>query len=226
MDDMDFRRLVGALATKQLFVCGTYDEYADNQYGYVETTAAKLQYVVSSPANGQIMSVDYKSDAVAVIEGFENIIEGIQMETVNITTTRKHWAEPEGSAVVVFGLGLTGLHNNLDTWGDNELVYENDAIMNIRLSNDSNGLVLHFKVVWQVDKVQRKEAIEEVLVDTVMGDMGLIQAIVEGRLKLKSFAYNVEDVEINCHFDAKTESRSECTPDIIKQVREARKGLE
>ena len=31
-----------------------------------------------------------------------------------------------------------------------------------------------------------------------------------------------EDVEIDCHFDAISESRSECTPDIIKQVRDAK----
>jgi len=62
------------------------------------------------------------------------------------------------------------------------------------------------------------------MVQTVLNDMGKIQKVVESRLKLKRFGYNVEDVGIDCHFDAKTESRSECAPDIIKQVREARKG--
>ena len=63
------------------------------------------------------------------------------------------------------------------------------------------------------------------MVDLVLKDMGIIQAIFEGRLKLKQFNRDVDDVTIDCHFDAKTESRSECTPDIIKQVRDARKGI-
>ena len=69
----------------------------------------------------------------------------------------------------------------------------------------------------------RKEAIEEAMVQTPLKDMGLIQSLVESRLRLKKFGFDTEDVSIDCHFDAKTESRSECTPDIIKQVREARK---
>ena len=226
MDDIDFRRLVGALAEKQLFVCGTYDDYSDNKYGYNELHTTTRQYVVSSPANGQIMAVDYQSDALAVIEGFENIIEGIQMETVDTGVTSKKWAEPEGSAIVILGNDIDGLNNNLDYWGENGLIYDGEVVMSIRLTNDYEGLRLKFLVVWECDKIQRKDAIEEAMVDLVMGDMGKIQAIIEGRLKLKSFGYNVEEVEIDCHFDAKTESRSECTPDIIKQVRDARKGLE
>ena len=59
-----------------------------------------------------------------------------------------------------------------------------------------------------------------------MADMGKMQSIIEGRMSLKKFDIDTENVDIDCHFDAKTESRSECTPDIIKQVRDARKGTE
>ena len=54
-------------------------------------------------------------------------------------------------------------------------------------------------------------------------DMGIIQSIVESRLKLKQFGLKGEPT-IECHFDAKTESRSECAPDIVARVRNARKG--
>ena len=226
MEDLDFRRLVGAMAEKQLYVCGTYDNYADNKYGYNEETVSKTQYVISSPDLGQIMAVDYRSDADAIITGFENIIEGIVMATIDTGTTKMAWTEPEGSAIVVFGEGIIGLNNNLDCWGDNELIYDNGVILRIRLLNDYEGLRLKFLVIWNTDKIQRKDAIEEAMVDLVMNDMGKIQAIVESKLKLKRLGYDIENVSIDCHFDAKTESRSECTPDIIKQVRDARKGLE
>ena len=175
------------------------------------------------------MTVDYRSDADAIITGFESIIEGIVMETANLESVKMRWAEPEGSAVVVFGEGINGISNNLDCWGENELIYEvngEEVSMSMRIINDYEGLRLKFLVVWKTNKIQRKDVIEEAMVDLVMNDMGKIQAIVESKLKLKKFVYDIENVSIDCHFDAKTESRSECTPDIIKQVRDARKGLE
>ena len=54
--------------------------------------------------------------------------------------------------------------------------------------------------------------------------MGKIQFIFEDGLA--DYVEIAEYPEITCHFDAKTESRSECTPDIIKQVREARNKAE
>ena len=79
------------------------------------------------------------------------------------------------------------------------------------------------KTRWNTVTIQRKDKIEEAMVQTVMDDMGKIQSIFEGRLNLKKFGYNTEEVSVDCHFDVKTESRSECTPDIIRQVRDARK---
>tara|TARA_R110000744_G_scaffold309291_1_gene417218 strand:+ start:302 stop:1039 length:738 start_codon:yes stop_codon:yes gene_type:complete len=229
MDDMTFRRLVGAMAEKQLYVCGKYDNYADNKYGFQPHDDNKTQYIISSLHDGYIMTVDYRSDADAIITGFESIIEGIVMETANLESVKMRWAEPEGSAVVVFGEGINGISNNLDCWGENELIYEvngEEVSMSMRIINDYEGLRLKFLVVWKTNKIQRKDVIEEAMVDLVMNDMGKIQAIVESKLKLKKFGYDIENVSIDCHFDAKTESRSECTPDIIKQVRDARKGLE
>ena len=142
---------------------------------------------------------------------------------IKTTTTTKKWAEPEGHNVS-FGIDLDGAIENFDSWGTNHIAYSNGAKMFVYLDNDYNGMVLRFRVIWEQDKVQRKEAIEEAMVQTVLNDMGKIQKVVESRLKLKKFGFNVDEVAIDCHFDAKTESRSECTPDIIKQVREARSG--
>ena len=75
------------------------------------------------------------------------------------------------------------------------------------------------------DKVARKTQIESMVVDTPLNDMAEIQHIVETILHTVT-EYDVSEAEINCHFDAKTESRSECTPDIINRVKEAKKLLE
>ena len=94
--------------------------------------------------------------------------------------------------------------------------------MQTTLERSYKTLELKFVIIWNSEKVQRKEVIEKMMVDGVVADMGKIQAVVESRLKLKKFGYDVENPSIDCHFDAITESRSECTPDIIAQVREAR----
>ena len=62
------------------------------------------------------------------------------------------------------------------------------------------------------------------MVNEKLNDMAKIQGTIESRLKLKKFGFNVDSPSIDCHFDAKTESRSECAPDIINRVKEAKKA--
>tara|TARA_R110000744_G_scaffold110124_3_gene207773 strand:+ start:2774 stop:3502 length:729 start_codon:yes stop_codon:yes gene_type:complete len=226
MIDLDFRKLVAELSTKGIYVCGKYDDYTENDYGFTERTTSTTKYIISTADEIEMLSVGYRGDAAAIVEGLGHLIEGLEYKQVIKETTKKVWAEPDGSYIVVTGENKDGKNLNIDCFGNNSLEYSNGAIMQINLQNGYGGLRLQFTITWEVDTVQRKDKIEEAMVQMVMADMGKIQAIVEGRMKLKKFGVNVEDVDISCHFDAKTESRSECTPDIIKQVRDARKGLE
>tara|TARA_R110000823_G_scaffold159433_1_gene290839 strand:+ start:485 stop:1228 length:744 start_codon:yes stop_codon:yes gene_type:complete len=231
LSDIDFRRLAGALAEQEIYVCGKFDNHTKFNYGYSEKEVNTTDYSVSSPTHGIIMNCSYRSDAIAVIEGFEHIIEGIVMEDITTTTTKKVWAEPNGNTVVCSTLARTsttefdGINVNFGEFGRNELGYDNGVDMLTTIANDYLGLRLTFLITWKCDKIQRTDAIEDNMVNMVKNDMGKIQALFEGRIKLKKFGYDIEDVEIHCHFDAKTESRSECAPDIIKQVRDARKGV-
>ena len=223
MEETMFRKLVGELSTKNMYVCGRNDEYSDNKFGFVEIESYSRHWTVTSPEHGEIMTTVYQSDADDVVDAFASIIEGIVSEKTTTITKKKEWAEPEGSHVAISNdIGLDGKSANLHEWGNNHLLYDNGSKMTTRVENDYGGLKLIFCITWEVDTIQRKDKIEEAMVETVMTDMGQIQAAFEGRLKLKKFGYDVENVSIDCHFDVKTESRSECTPDIIKQVRDAR----
>jgi hypothetical protein len=223
IDDLEFKKLVGELSSKGIFVCGNYDDYTDNQYGLTEISKETTKYDIHSNVETGIMSVDYSWDAIAIVEGLGHLIDGLYYEKVVINNTEKKWASPQGSYIVFTG-NKDGKNTNIDCWGDNGLEYDNGAIMQIRLSNGYEGLRLIFTIEWEVETIQRKDKIEEAMVQVVMGDMGKIQSIIEGRMNLKKFDIDTENVDIDCHFDAKTESRSECTPDIIKQVRDARRG--
>lgn len=218
----EFNKLSGALAEKGVYLTDTYSSIDTTQYGYIDVQENTTVYGIVIDDETQF-TVDYRSDARIIVDGLEDLHPDIEYNEIKTTTTTKKWAEPEGHNLS-FGIDLEGEIQNFDTWGMNHIAYSNGASMFVYLDNDYNGMVLRFRVIWEQNNVQRKEAIEEAMVQTVLNDMGKIQKVVESRLKLKKFGFNVDEVAIDCHFDAKTESRSECTPDIIKQVREARSG--
>ena len=116
-------------------------------------------------------------------------------------------------------------HNGV---GGNRLRYEakdgSTVEMKVRVYHDSwndTDITLDFTIEWNPSKVQRKDAIESALVDLTVNDMGRIQKIVEDNLHIMK--WDNESPTIDCHFDAKTETRSECAPDIIQRVRDATK---
>ena len=222
LNEQDFAKLNGALATKGVFLVDTFDAVNVDNYGFIEHIEETTVYGIVIDEE-VIFDVSWKSDARVIVEGLRSIHPNITYNEVSTTVKTSKWAEPDGSRIN-FTIKLEGSPQNFDMWGYNEIHYDNGATMAVFLENSYSGMTLKFRVEWDCETVQRKEAIEEAMVQVVLNDMGLIQKTVEGRLKLKKFGYDVENVAIDCHFDAKTESRSECTPDIIKQVREARKG--
>lgn len=222
LDDLEFAKLSGSLADKGVYLTDSYSEIDTDNYGYKEVVKENTAYGIVIEDETQF-TVDWRSDAKIIVDGLKSLHPDVHYSSITTTATTNEWVVPEGH-VLSFAINLEGDMMNFDCWGRNYIRYENGALMYCFLDNDYNGMVLRFKIVWQQDKVQRKEAIEDAMVQTVLNDMGKIQKVVESRLKLKKFGYDVNDVAIDCHFDAKTESRSECTPDIIKQVREARSG--
>ena len=222
LNEQDFNKLNGALADKGVYTIDTYGSVDTDNYGYIHVEDNTTVYGIV--INDQVQfTVDYEFDARIIADGLYNLHKDAFYNEIKTTVKAQKWAEPEGT-MLTFGFDLDGEVQNFDTWGMNHIAYDNGAKMFVYLTNDYDGMVLRFRVIWEQDNVQRKEAIEAAMVQTVLNDMGKIQKLVESRLKLKRFGYDVEDVAIDCHFDAKTESRSECTPDIIKQVREARRG--
>ena len=222
MNELDFNKLNGALAEKGVYLIDSFSRVDTDNYGYVHVEENTTVYGIVIENEVQF-TVDWESDAKIITDGLYNLHKDCHYNEINTTVKTQKWAEPEGTQLQ-FTIPLDGEVQNFDCWGNNHILYENGAKMYAFLENDYIGMVLRFRVVWEQENVQRKEAIEDAMVQTVLNDMGKIQKVVESRLKLKKFGYNVEEVGIDCHFDAKTESRSECAPDIIKQVREARKG--
>ena len=223
MGDTDFRKLCAELSEKGFLVSHSHYEADSADFGFIATEKKTTSYDIVN-GDKQILSVKYLHIAEKIQKGFSAILPDIEYNMVHTVTTKKVWAEPKGDTVVFTGT-TDGRKNNYNEYGINNLKYSDDVYMRTQVTNGYGGLTLKFKVTWDCITIQRKEMIEEMMVREVLADMGRLQKVFEGRLKLKKFGYDINDVTINCHFDAKTESRSECTPDIVKQVRDARKGV-
>ena len=218
----NFKRFACELAKKGAYITNGASSVIPEEHQYREITKEDTTYNIIVDGD-EVMTVSYRSDAVAIVEGFCNLFDEINYEEVQTKTTKKDWPEVYGHTLAFDLDGLEGETQPLDIYANRFINYDNDVGMIVTISNQWDGLYLQFKVILHAKSVMRKEAIEEAMVETPLKDMGLIQSLVESRLRLKKFGFDTEDVSIDCHFDAKTESRSECTPDIIKQVREARK---
>jgi len=159
--------------------------------------------------------------------------------TENIVETEEYWRSINGDHLMLRDLKFLGHEIDFNTYNMSLMVYpeglEGESItMTCRIIDQPSTQwsrykklnVLAFTITWDSKTVQRKEAIEEYLVQLPLSIIAQYQAKFEKVLVESGMGeYPPEffdNVEIDCHFDAISESRSECTPDIINQVREAK----
>ena len=226
LNDTDFAKLSAKLHEKGFSMTSTYHYGSpnDEDYGYVAREKKARKYTVIYD-NNTICSFNWDSDAKKVVNGLNRTFgEGSAVvKDESVITNKKKWKAPQGKWVIVRDSLLEGSFVG-NTEGVLYKSGEDKVFMVITMKKTNyNGIELVFKVSWVADKVQKKDTIENMMVDIPLKDMGIIRSIVESRLKLKQFGLKDEPT-IECHFDAKTESRSECAPDIVARVRNARKG--
>ena len=166
-----------------------------------------------------IFETKYFNDRNEAFDAFSPFL-AIDSVDAKVIKTSKKWVMVEGS-VVRIDFELDGEQND---WYDRNIEYDSGQTMVVTLSNSTDGVILRFTTTWEPEGIQRKNTIEEVMVNETLNDMAKIQGTIEGRLKLKKFGYDINNATISCHFDAKTASRSECAPDIINRIKEAKRN--
>jgi len=228
LTDKDMCKLSKQLHDKGISLVSLYHwgGVKEGDYGYVDTKSRAYNFTIT--IDGKPLHV-YQYNAEDTCKALQTFFPNkeVEMEREVIEKTKKIWASPKGRYTRINHPSIEGVGdgNLLRYDGDNlhcTLVWDElvEMATTIRKTNN-NKLLLQFKIVWRPDKVQRTSAIEANMVDIPLNDMGLIQKIVEGRLKLKQFGLK-EEPTIDCQFNVMTESKSECAPDIIAKVREAR----
>ena len=215
MGDLQFAKFANDLQKKGITIRPHFG--SKPTYGFNEKTETKKTYQIVMDGK-VVFETKYVTDRNEAFDAFSPFLT-LESVDAQVEKTSKDWTEVEGS-VIEIDFDLEGEQYK---WYDYEINYENGQSMTIRLSNSNTGVILKFTTTWRPNGIQRKDTIEEVMVNQVLNDMAKIQGIIEGRLKLKKYGFDVDSASIDCHFDAKTESRSECAPDIINRVKEAKK---
>ena len=187
-------------------------------YTFNEITETKKTYQILMDGK-VIFETKYFNDRNEAFDAFSPFL-AIDSVDAKVDKTSKKWVMVEGS-VISLDFELDG--KQID-WYDREIKYDSEQTMAVTLSNSTDGVILRFTTTWKPEGIQRKNTIEEVMVNEILNDMAKIQSTIEGRLKLKKFGYDINNATISCHFDAKTASRSECAPDIINRIKEAKKN--
>ena len=228
MDDLTFRKLGAELQKNGLTIISMFRDNAE--YGFKEVATTNVTYDVFV-ADKTVGSFRISQDAREAVRMLEKLIDErpINSRLVSNTTKKKQWKEIFGDILMVDKKTIE-LEGTQSQYWDRDITYVLDVDevvkMNAKFNNSNSGLKLTFEIEWKPEKIQRKEAIEEKMVDTTLNDMATIQRVIEKKIKLKKFgSYNINEPTINCKFDAMTHTSSECAPDIIQKVRDAKKSL-
>lgn len=187
-------------------------------YGELTSTEDTTIYTIVNSRNKIVYGGKYCSVRDEVFDQIKMVYKVTKSSYVD-SVTKTEWVQPYGNR-----LSLVETDAEIKPYYDYNYEYDNEVIMKVTYFNDYSGIGIDFEITWVSDKIQRKETIEEMVVETPLSDMGKIQSIFENALA--DYTEVAEYPQIDCHFDAKTESRSECTPDIIKQVRDARRNTD
>ena len=201
------------------------------EYGYNTITKKSTRHGIYID-DELIFTVQYLSTANEIVEGLSNKFDDVSTDRIVSETTKKDWISPKGDYLVpdfdntqhyTYPPTENSLFDYSSLSRNCKLNLHNGVEIRFELENNHGGMDLIITTFWEVDKVQRKEIIEERMVAFPLEIVGKVQSVVEKVLKTKQFGYDVENVEIDCNFKTMTLNESKCTPDIVRMTREARK---
>ena len=214
------------LFTNGVRTCNKYSsDLDDHHYGMQEYEDRETLFMIDMMGKVGVMDFLYRSDAQKAIEQLIKAFPDEPMHMYEESKVKSGEKEkgPRGEYLI-----HTDYDYCLRYYNPNQTVDEDVKVV-ATLHTTYNETKLKFVITWQSEKVARKPKIEQKCVDAPLAIMGKIQHVVEKSLKeLNDWETEVFDnAEIGCHFDVISESRSECTPDIIERVRaEKRKNEE
>ena len=193
-------------------------------YGMQEYEEKESTYYIDMMGEIAVLDFIYHSDAKNVYEALASTFPDGDIHMYEESTSKKGERElgPRGDFLI---------HSDYDyclRYYNPKHTIDDDVTVVATLTTGYNDTKLKFTITWCSEKVARKAKIDQKCVEAPLGIMGKIQHAVEKSLKT-NYEWDIsifDNAEIDCHFDAISESRSECTPDIIERVRAEKKKNE
>ena len=221
MTDKQARELNTLLSAYSVFPVARWDTDIDpKNYGRQEEIEEDTTYYIDFNGVEKGLSFGYRSDMNKTHSELKEAFPDMPIAHYEVTETKTSENEMRlrGDYLVdtteshsIIGMPMMTLNGE-----------DANPYMVVKLMVGYSSVELIFTTTWETQKVARKPAIEKNCVELPLPLMGKIQAIVEMSLKQVGYEGDIDNADIDCHFDAMSESRSECTPDIIQRVRDER----
>lgn len=214
IDQTNKKRLASDLQKRGITMRG---KYTDDRPIYGFKTVEEKTTTYDIYLDGKLIcTLDDSWTKTKVVEAINAIDNGRACaETRRTVKPVKKWTSVQGNYIQV-----DNSNYKYSSWQAGYLL--DDVKVVAQVFHGYNNMSLKIESSWTTDKIQRDEAIREMVVEQPLELVGQIQKGFESAIKLKKYGYNVEDVVVDCDFKVITASESKCSPDIIKMTREAR----
>ena len=218
--DTQLNFLAESLQANDVIAHGWYnDNFKDITYGEYEKVETTETHQIIDEDNNVIYESEYVFHTKDVFDQISKFIGGLGRQTCVSEVKSVQMREIDGERLC-FDDGLIQA-NYTNGYSFNYLYDDEEVYMLVSFSGSHySNIKLKFKIYWEADRVKRAEVIENELVVVPLADMGVMQRLFENAMN--GSGYWTEDAVVHCYFETKTETKSECSPDIVKMVRDAR----
>jgi hypothetical protein len=229
VSEEDFNILASLLQEKGIHLWDSYTEFDDKYYGWKTKTEETIERFVMLD-HAVIYKTNWSHKMVEFMEFLTawNIDRDLDISTgeKTIETITEEYTEVLGNYIIVEG---DTSQFGWELQGNSTYQYMEEGVsVDIWFRNSYSGLELMFQICHITPTVQRKETLEHKLSLVPLEFMGYVQNLVEEALKelieLRDIDLDLENPTINCKYTINTYQSDECSPDIVKMTREARKN--
>ena len=237
MNGKDNRTLNSLFQREGVYLAGKYDGkiHQDTQ-GLQTVTHTETMYAITLNGVEHGLTFEYGSDARKAQSQLVKIFpdEGLfPIDSIETTSEETDLMPMAGENVVLSQWNdeteevevlESELYDSFSFYGCYYKLGE-DTTMNVKFNQKVNTVKLIFEIEWQADKVARKDAIERRLVERPLELMSLIILKVENALQSQYGIDSTVNQTVDCKFESINHTSSECSPDIIQMVKDAKNEL-
>ena len=237
INSRDYGILNSFFQREGLYFAAVYDSrIKQNTQGMQTDERHEQEYGITLNGVKDGLTFDYHHDAKKAQEQLIKIFpdEGLfPISTKTIVETSEALKSPRGERLLLSQWNdeteeteilESELFNDIE-WHTIRFQLDDDVFVKVDFHMKSRTTALEFNIEWLSPKVARKDAIERRLVEVPLELMALIQYKVERALVSMFNQEMVDDHVIDCRFESINHTSSECAPDIIQMVRDAKNDL-